>query len=113
MVMRSVITPGNTYISCLEIEGAIINNEEEIMSHLFSHYTGGFQSTQRTKTLNEIPDLIGGTFPMLWMEEQKELEGEITFQESSEAVGKLHNDKSPGDRDQMVFQLFFFQGVLE
>ena len=52
------------------------------MSHLVSHYTGVFQSTERTKTLNEIADLMGGTFPMLSMEEQKELEGEITFQEA-------------------------------
>ena len=84
------------YISCLEVEGSLISEQEEIMQALGKHFSDIYKSKPRMKKLQDIKHLLGENTKSLSNVERDGIEGKVMLSEASEAVKGLHNDKSPG-----------------
>lgn len=83
------------YISCLEINGTLINEQSAILSAIENHFSTLYKSVPRTKCLSDIRHLLND-FPRLNINDRESMEGKISLEEAAKSVKKLHNDKSPG-----------------
>ena len=84
------------YIGCLEIDGKLSNDPEMIMAYIKNFFENEYKARPRSKTMDDIKQLLGGAYPRITEQERSDLEGTISVQEASVALGKLKNDKSPG-----------------
>ena len=84
------------YIGSLEINGDDCNDQAAIMNYLQELFQDIYRPTKRSKELKDIAVLLRNGAVKLSPEEQRELEGVISFEEANVVVAKLHSDKSPG-----------------
>ena len=59
------------YMGCLEVEGKMVSEQEDIMLFLKKHYESIFQSRDRGKTLTDFRYLLGNEFPKLSLESKE------------------------------------------